>query len=152
MSVLYRAATAADQNTITALVRAAQINPLGLQWQHFTLAVDEATGDVVGTGQIKAHDDGSRELASIATRPDYQRRGIAREMVRRLMEQHRAETRAPLYLMCAGALRTFYEPFGFRVIERTEMPRYFQRLSRLTGWLAAFSKREFLVMKWEPPA
>jgi N-acetylglutamate synthase-like GNAT family acetyltransferase len=152
MNIVFRRATATDQAAITALIRAAGINPMSLKWQHFLLAVEEATGAIAGTGQIRTHGDGSRELASIATRPEYQRRGVAGEMVRRLIAQHRAGSVEPLYLTCASPLRSFYEPFGFRVVERAEMPRYFRRLSRVAGLIMLFTDRKLLVMKLEGPA
>jgi ribosomal protein S18 acetylase RimI-like enzyme len=92
--ITYRPATASDQKTITAIIRAAGINRMGLHWQHFLLAVDAVTGEVVGTGQIKSHGDGSRELASIATRPAYRGQGIAREIIRRLVAEYEAGTRS----------------------------------------------------------
>jgi N-acetylglutamate synthase-like GNAT family acetyltransferase len=142
----YRAAVAADQPAINAIIREAGINPLGLQWEHFLLAVDETTGEIVGTGQIKTHGDGSHELASIATRPAHQGRGIAAELIRRLMTQHRAESSEPLYLTCRSSMRAFYERFGFRVIDQDQLPRYFKRLARVAGWFALFTQRKLLVM------
>lgn len=136
--ILYRPATAGDQKVIRAIIREAEINPLGVKWNNFLLAVDEMTGEVVGTGQIKTHGDGSRELASIAVRPAYQRRGIASEIVRRLIAQDARESNAPLYLLCADDMPTFYERFGFRRIGRSEMPPYFRRLTRLASFVEAF--------------
>ena len=51
------------------LPRAARINPMDLKWANFVVAVDDESGAIVGTGQIKQHGDGSYELASIATVP-----------------------------------------------------------------------------------
>jgi N-acetylglutamate synthase-like GNAT family acetyltransferase len=137
-SITYRAAAAADQKTINAIIREAEINPLGLKWSNFLVAVNEASGDVIGTGQLKTHGDGSRELASIAVRPAYQQRGIASELVRRLIAQDARESAAPLYLLCASDMPAFYERFGFRRLERAEMPPYFRRLTRLTSFVQVF--------------
>ncbi|MGQ0602002.1 MAG: GNAT family N-acetyltransferase [Anaerolineales bacterium] len=150
-NIRFRAAIEADQSTINAIIREASINPMGLKWEHFLLAVDDTTGEVVGAAQIKRHGDGSHELASVATRPDYQKRGIAGAIIQKLITQHRSATTAPLYLTCASPLRSFYERFGFRAIEPDQMPRYFKRLSRLTRWLALFTERKLLVMQWETP-
>lgn len=136
--ILYRPAAAGDQKIIRAIIREAEINPLGLKWTNFLLAVDEMTGEVVGTGQIKTHGDGSRELASIAVRPAYRQRGIGSEIVRRLIAQDVCESNAPLYLLCADDMPSFYERFGFRRIERSEMPPYFRRLTRLASFVEAF--------------
>ncbi len=152
--LIFRDATAADQTAITAIIRAAGINPLSLKWPNFLLAVDAASGAVAGTGQIKVHGDGSRELASIATRPEYQRRGIAGALIRRLIARHTAASPDPLYLTCASPLRGFYEPFAFRVIDEAEMPPYFRRIKRLVNVLQLFARdgRTLLVMRRLPDA
>ncbi len=136
--IVYRPATAGDQKIINAIIREAEINPLGLKWSNFLVALDEASGEVVGTGQIRAHGDGSRELASIAVRPRYRNRGIASEIVRRLIARDARESTAPLYLLCAGNMSSFYERFGFRHAERAEMPPYFRRLTRLMNFAQVF--------------
>lgn len=148
-AVIYRPATAADMPAIRAIIREAEINPLGLKWQNFLVA--EETGTVVATGQIKSHSDGSRELASIATRPTHQRRGLASEIVRRLMKQYAQQTRAPLYLFCGSTNVSFYLRFGFVEIKRPAMPPYFKRISQLDSLLEAFARegQRLAVMKWE---
>ncbi|MBL8046163.1 MAG: hypothetical protein JNL09_06465, partial [Anaerolineales bacterium] len=55
-AIFYRPATAADMPAIRAIIREAEINPLGLKWQNFLVA--EEADAVVATGQIKAHGDG----------------------------------------------------------------------------------------------
>lgn len=146
--ITYRPATADDQPAINALIREANINPMNLKWRNFLVAVDEVTGEIIGTGQIKTHGDGSRELASIATRPAYRGRGIARAIIRQLIAKDEQESTAPLYLTCVNEMPTFYEPFGFRVIGPDEMPRYFRRLHRLVGVMQWFARGyRFHVMK-----
>jgi len=147
--IIYRRATAADQKIIRAIIREADINPLGLKWQNFLLAED--AGQVVATGQIKAHSDGSHELASIATRPTHQKRGLASQIVRRLMKHYSQQTREPLYLFCGNHNVSFYERFGFVEIKRPNMPPYFKRISQLSSLLEAFARegQRLVVMKWE---
>ena len=96
--IILRPATAADQPCIEAVIHAAQINPLDLKWQHFTLAVDDASGETVGTVQIKTHSDGSRELASLAVIPEWRGQGLAR----RLIEYRLAGTFYVLAILVAG--------------------------------------------------
>jgi len=122
--IVVRPATAADQKTIKAIIRAVQINPMGLKWPNFVLAVDQDSGAVVGTAQVKPHGDGSRELASIATVPSHRRRGIAHTLINHLLAEHPGR----LYLTCLDTMVTFYEQFGFRTITTTEMTPYFRRL------------------------
>lgn len=140
-----RVATAADQKTITAVIRAAQINPMDLKWQNFALAVDETSGAVVGTGQIRRHGDGTFELASIATVPSHQRRGVAHQIINSLMAQHQGA----LYLTCLDTMGTFYEQFGFRRLDDSELPTHFRRLMRIAKTFRFVSNegRRLQVMK-----
>lgn len=139
-------ATRADAPTIRAMIREARNNPLGLDWRRFVLAVTPQ-GEVIGCGQIKPHGDGSRELASITVVPGWQRRGVARRLIERLL----AAQPGPLYLTCRAQLGPFYEKFGFYVLKPAEMPPYFRRLARLAHALGAvrLMPEEMLVMKRE---
>jgi N-acetylglutamate synthase-like GNAT family acetyltransferase len=127
--IVVRPATAADQKTIKAIIRAVQINPMDLQWPNFVLAVDQDSSAIVGTAQIKQHGDGSRELASIATVPSQRQRGIAHQLINHLLAEHQGT----LYLTCLDTMESFYEQFGFRSITTTEMTPYFRRLMRIAG-------------------
>ncbi len=131
-----RPATEADQRRIVEIVRAARINPMDLKWPHFVVAVDEATGEIVGTGQIKTHRDGSREMASIAVTPPYQGRGIARAIIERVL----SGVSGTVYLTCISNNIPMYEKFGFREIGEDEMPPYFRRLKRVTGVMGFLSR------------
>jgi N-acetylglutamate synthase-like GNAT family acetyltransferase len=143
--VTVRPATEGDQADIVNIVRAAQINPMDLKWPNFAVAVDEETGAVVATGQIKRHGDGSHELASIATLPVYQRRGIAHQVIDYLMAQHPAV----LYLTCLDSMAPFYAQFGFLKIEPAEMTPYFRRLKRIMSTFGFLrdTGRQLVVMK-----
>ena len=129
--IVIRPATAADHSTIIALVRAAQINPFGLDWRRFLVADEQ--GRVIGTGQIKPHGDGSRELASIAVLPERRQQGVASAIVQALVTQEPEP--GTLYLTCQHPLESFYARFGFRRIDRDEMTPYFKRLALLAGLL-----------------
>jgi N-acetylglutamate synthase-like GNAT family acetyltransferase len=122
-----RAATETDQAAIKAIVRAAQINPMGLNWQRFLVA--EQDGQIVGVGQVKPHGDGSREVASIATIPEQQGKGIATAIIRTLLERESGT----LYLMCQRQMAGFYERFGFRRAEASELTTYFRRMMRMAS-------------------
>jgi amino-acid N-acetyltransferase len=127
-----RRAVRADQTSITALVRAAGINPFDLRWQRFLVADDG--GRVIGVVQIKPHRDGSRELASLAVVPEYRGQGVGGALIGVLL----ATEGGPVYLTCADRLEGYYTRFGFRRLEPPEMPPYFRRLSRLTRVLGSF--------------
>ena len=71
-----RQADSTDAGTIRQIISQAHINPTGLAWQRFILAIDEQ-GNTIACGQLKPHGDGSLELASIAVTPEWRgkRRG-----------------------------------------------------------------------------
>jgi N-acetylglutamate synthase-like GNAT family acetyltransferase len=131
---------------IRKMVTGAHLNPADLDWRHFIVAVTPE-GEVVGCGQVKSHRDGSRELASMVVHRACRKQGIARAIIERLF----AENPPPLYLMCRSKLGPFYEKFGFRAITVDEMPRYFQRISKLAGLadLLSHGGDTLLVMKRE---
>lgn len=133
-----RAATAADQKAIKALIRAARINPLGIDWRRFVVAVD-AQGALLGCGQVKLHRDGSRELASIAVARAWRKQGVARTIIHYLLQTHPA----PLWLTCLSRLIPFYAQFGFReVTDAAQMPPYFRRVYRLYNLFARGQRPE----------
>ncbi|MEW6029527.1 MAG: GNAT family N-acetyltransferase [Chloroflexota bacterium] len=141
--ITLRPATRADDAAIKALIRSSQINPMDLDWRRFLLAVTR-DGEMVGCGQVKPHSDGTRELASIAVRPAWRGRGIARLIIERLLD----ESPRPLYLTCASGLGPLYEKFGFRALSEREMTPYFRRLSRLaTAFMKLARGQTLLVMK-----
>jgi N-acetylglutamate synthase-like GNAT family acetyltransferase len=144
MTHILRPATSEDAQDIRNLIHLVGINPTGLDWRRFIIA-STPQGKMIGCGQVKPHRDGSYELASIATMPDYQGQGIARSIIERLL----AENTMPLYLTCRATLGTFYERFSFRIIQPDEMPPYFRRLIRLAGFLTGIGlmKEKLLVMK-----
>ena len=137
-------ANAEDMPAIRSLIRETGINPLGLDWRRFIVAVN---GDpqLIGTGQIKPHRDGSRELASIAVRPGWRRQGVARAIIERLL----SENSGILYLTCREHLGIFYARFGFQVIEGAEMPPYFRRAIKFFSLLRRIgaANEGLLVMK-----
>ncbi|MCA9969475.1 MAG: GNAT family N-acetyltransferase [Anaerolineales bacterium] len=136
--VTLQPATAAHEEAIKALIRSVRINPLGLDWRRFVVAVG-VNGRVVGCGQVKPHGDGSRELASIAVAPGYRRQGVARAIITELLGRHAP----PLWLTCMSPLVPFYAQFGFREVHAPDnMPPYFRRVVRLMRLFTAFSSRQ----------
>jgi N-acetylglutamate synthase-like GNAT family acetyltransferase len=124
--LVFRPAKKEDFPAIRALIHAVGINPTGLDWRRFLIAVT-GTGELTGCAQIKPHADGSRELASLAVREQDRGQGVARALIERLLE---GQPR-PVYLMCRARLGSFYNRFGFRSLAENEMTTYFQRINRL---------------------
>ena len=141
-----RPAVKQDAPAIRRLIWRVRINPTGLDWRHFILAVDE-NGELLGSGQIKPHRDGTKELASIAVQPEARQLGIASAIITHLL----AENTPPLYLICASPLGVFYQRFGFIELEVEDMPPDLKARWRLVDWLKRrlFTKmRGVKVMRW----
>jgi N-acetylglutamate synthase-like GNAT family acetyltransferase len=133
-----------EAGRIRDLIFLVGINPMGLDWKRFVVAVDDQD-EMIGCGQLKPHGADILELASIAVYPAQQGKGVARLIIEHLLQN----SPRPLYLMCQSSLGSFYEKFGFRAISYEEMPRYFQRMSKLAGLVTALARREerLLIMK-----
>lgn len=131
-----RPATQADFPEIKVLIRQVRINPMGLDWRRFTVAVN-GQGQVIACGQMKPVPGGLVELASLAVKPAFRRQGIARALIEHLL----ARSSLPVYLTCRSRLGKLYEKFGFRVLETDELPPYYRRLQRLAGLLMGLARR-----------
>ena len=101
---------------------------MSLNWPNFVVAEDD--GAIVGVGQVKTHDDGSRELASIAVVPARQKQGIGRAIIETLVAR---EPGLILYLTCRRELGDYYKRFGFRLLVPSEYPPYFRRIVPLVN-------------------
>lgn len=143
-SFTLRPARESESSQIRDLIHLVGINPTGLDWKRFIVAVNERD-EMLGCGQLKPHAEGILELASLAVYPEHRGKGVARAIVEHLL----AHSPRPLYLMCASPLGEFYQKFGFQRLPYEEMPRYFQRIARLAGLLTSLARRQerLLVMK-----
>ncbi len=138
MNFSLRQATEEDQEKITGLIHQVGINPTGLSWQRFIVAEDES-GNFIGCGQTKPHDDGTREIASLAVEPTHQGQGVGSAILNRLMH----ENPPPLYLMCRSPLAPYYQRFGFRSLEFKELPRSYRLVWRGAKVLARLFPGKF---------
>lgn len=139
-----RPALESESGVIKDLIHLTGINPMGLDWKRFIVAVN-ADGQVLGVGQIKPHGEDVKELASIAVFPQYRGLGVARAIIEYLIKG----ASRPLYLMCESSLGGLYAKFGFQEVPYPEMPRYFQRITKLAGLVTTLARRDerLLVMK-----
>jgi N-acetylglutamate synthase-like GNAT family acetyltransferase len=140
-----RKAIPKDANFIRRLIWRVGINPLGLDWRRFVVAVNEH-GVRIGCAQFKSHKDGSLELASVAVVPLYRHLGVAEMMIREILK----DQNPPIYLTCRSSLVSFYERFGFtELLELETMPAYFRKVKSVFTWL---EKRKWVeplaVMVW----
>jgi N-acetylglutamate synthase-like GNAT family acetyltransferase len=140
----FRPAREAESAQIKELIHLVGINPMDLDWKRFVVAVNEQ-GKMIGCGQLKPHGTNFLELASLAVYPEHQGQGVGRALLEYLLK----DSPRPLYLMCESSVESLYEKFGFREIPYEEMPRYFQRISKLARLAIALARREerLLVMK-----
>jgi len=129
-----RSAQSSDAEVIRSMVNGEHLNPMGLDWQHFVLAIS-SDGEVIGCGQIKPHGDGSHELASIVVARRWRGNGVARAIIEHLIAAHPGT----LYLTARAKLGPLYEKFGFRVVRQDEMTPYFRRLSRVASVIKIIS-------------
>ena len=126
--VIIRKAIQADNKSIHNLIHLVHINPMDLKWERFLVAENQE-GLFLGCGQIKVHRGGVLEMASIAVTPGARQRGIASQIIRRLIES----TPEDLYLTCRARLETFYQPFGFEKITDPDLlPHYYSRILKLS--------------------
>ena len=124
-----RPAMKEDFPAIKALIHLVRINPTGLDWRRFLVAVSPQ-GEIVGCGQVKPQDE-LRVLASIAVVPGWRGRGVARAVIEALIAR---ETGA-LYLTCREHLGVFYDKFGFSTLDGSDIPAHFRRMSRFVRLL-----------------
>jgi len=144
-SYFIRKATKEDAVFIRRLIWRVRINPLGLNWRRFVVAVHEH-GVRVGCAQVKSHKGGSLELASVAVVPLYRHQGVAEMMICEILENQNP----PIYLTCRSSLVSFYEHFEFtELFELETIPAYFCKVKRVFAWL---EKRKWVerlaVMVW----
>ncbi len=130
-----RPAQETESAAIKDLIHRVGINPMDLDWRRFIIVVD-AQDRIIATGQIKPHGRDIHELASIAVTPEYRGQGLARAIIEYLLK----DSPRPLYLTCQSKLEPLYEKFGFHTIPYEEMPRFYQRISKLVGLIKSVGK------------
>jgi N-acetylglutamate synthase-like GNAT family acetyltransferase len=144
MAVTIRPARQEDQETIVSFINLAKLNPRNLHWQNFLVA--EENGQMVGIRQIKVYSDGTREVASGFVLPEYRRQGISAQLMKALL----ARERGPLYTMVNERRSPYYEQFGFRRVEVSQLPADFRKEYRIgrivTTLLSLFAKERIRIV------
>jgi N-acetylglutamate synthase-like GNAT family acetyltransferase len=136
-SYTLRPARQTDAAAIKLLIRNVGINPMDLDWRRFVVAVDDQD-QVIAAGQVKPHKGDILELASIAVVPEHRGQGLARAIIEQLLN----DNPRPLYLTCRARLQPFYQKFGFQPLSHAEMPRFYQRLSKLAGVFITITRQD----------
>jgi N-acetylglutamate synthase-like GNAT family acetyltransferase len=123
--VTIRPARQEDEETLVSLIRQAKLNPRNLHWEHFLVA--EENGKIVGIRQVKVHGQGTREVASGFVLPEYRSQGISARLMRELL----ARENGNLYSMVDQKWLPYYEQFGFRQVDVSQLPPDFRREYRI---------------------
>lgn len=150
MNILIRPARQEDHETIVSFIRQAKLNPRNLNWQSFLVA--EENGQIVGVRQIKVYEQGTREVASGFVLPEYRRRGISAQLMKALL----ARETGPLYTMVNEKRAPYYEQFGFRRVDVSQLPSDFRReywIGRIVTTLLSLFRKErirIIPLKREP--
>ena len=144
MAITIRPARQQDQDTIVSFIRQAKLNPRNLHWQNFLVA--EENGQMVGIRQIKVYSDGTREVASGFVLPEYRRQGISAQLMKALL----ARETGPLYTMVNEKRSPYYEQFGFRRVEGSQLPADFRKEYRIgrivTTLMSLFAKERVRIV------
>lgn len=150
MAIHIRPARQEEQQTIVSFVQQAKINPRNLHWQNFLIA--EENGNIVGIRQVKVHEGGTREVASGFVLPEHRRRGISAQLMNALL----ARETGPLYTMVNEKRAPYYEQFGFRRVDGSQLPSDFRkeyRLGRIVTTLISLFRKDkirIIPLKREP--
>jgi ribosomal protein S18 acetylase RimI-like enzyme len=140
-----RPATREDFPAIRSLIYTVRINPFGLDWRRFLVAVTPQEA-LLGCGQIKLHADGSREMASIAVQKQARGYGVAQAVIQALIAR---EPQRPIYGLCRDRLKLMYMKVGSHSIALDEMPAYYRRIFLLERFFHSNPKPDdrLLVMR-----
>ena len=121
MAINIRPARQNDQQTIVSFIQQAKINPRNLHWQSFLVA--EENNKIIGIRQVKTHQQGTREVASGFVLPEYRRQGISAQLMNEILSREKGT----LYLMCRDRRTPYYEQFGFRQVDVSQLPSDFRK-------------------------
>jgi len=117
-----RQAKLEDLPAVENLLASASLPTIGVT-DHFPAGyvVAEGPEGIVGAAGIEPF-GGCGLLRSVAVDPAARRKGIGADLVRERMRWAHSNGIADLYLLTTSAA-PWFEPFGFRVIARSELPR-----------------------------
>jgi amino-acid N-acetyltransferase len=124
--LLIRPAVALDQVAITRLVHSERLNPHGLAWQNFVVAISGTA--LIGAVQMRRHPEGSRELGSLVVSREHRGHGIAGRLISALLARHSG----PVHVITRSANAVHYRAWGFARIDPRDAPRTVRR-HRLIG-------------------
>jgi amino-acid N-acetyltransferase len=128
--LLIRQAEALDQAAITRLVHSERLNPNGLDWKNFMVAISGTV--LIGAVQMRQHPEGSRELGSLVVSREHRGHGIAERLISAMLARHPG----PVHVITRSANAVHYRPWGFARIDPRDAPRTVRR-HRLMGQMVS---------------
>jgi N-acetylglutamate synthase-like GNAT family acetyltransferase len=131
-TLVIRPATAAEADPVRRLVRAQpRMNPTGLDWRNFVVAV-RPDRRVVGCVQLRPAGKGAVELGSLVVDAAERGKGLAARLVTAVLTR----TEARVLVVTAAGRAHHYAPWGFRRIRPWAAPGPV-RLNYLVGQAAS---------------
>jgi amino-acid N-acetyltransferase len=140
LDINIRAANAADEATIKAMVKRAQLDPTNLHWENFLLAEHE--GQIIAMGQLKPYPD-CTELGSLVTLRQYRGQKVASRIIAAL----EAKAKFPLYLICRDKMEAYYQRFAYQTIPWRQAPRSLKLKVSFTWLFRPFGIRVLVMRK-----
>lgn len=115
-----RPAAATDLPRVERLLADSSLPLAGVRESLKDFVVAEAGGDLVGVAGLEVCCDNAL-LRSVAVTPDYRSKGVGRALVMRAIGEAESRGINALYLLTTTA-EHYFPSFGFRKIERAEVP------------------------------
>jgi N-acetylglutamate synthase-like GNAT family acetyltransferase len=149
-TLVLRRALPGDQPAIESLVRSERLNPTGLQWWHFVVAVDP--NGLAGAVQLREHADGTRELGSLVVRPELRGQGLSAQLIDLLLRS----VHERVLLITHESMVPYFARWGFSPLAAAMAPRPLRRnlclgrLGRLVSWVKGLPARRLLILERLP--
>ncbi len=131
MSLLIRVASDQDLSGIVSLLTSFGLPTAGVAMNLTNFLVAEDAGDIVASAGTEAYGP-CVLLRSVAVRHDYQGRGVAHELVQRLLERARQSGVRHAYLLTTTATSYFHR-LGFAALPRDQVDRAVQASLEFRG-------------------
>lgn len=128
---MIREAAEIDLPAVEALLAEAGLPLDGVREARPRFWVAEAETEVVGAIGLEEYGDYG-VLRSAVVEPGWREQRLGSELTRLLIDIARAERRSALYLLTEGA-QEFFELFGFKRVERTEVPEEVRASPQFAG-------------------
>ncbi|TJW43883.1 MAG: GNAT family N-acetyltransferase [Mesorhizobium sp.] len=152
LAIGIRRAMERDQQAIRVLVHSERLNPTGLNWPNFLVAV--IGGRIIGAVQMRKHTDGSRELGSLVVAKEARGHGIASRLIDALL----AEDQEPVWIITSEPYAGASARWGFEQIEAWAAPVKVRRnhlmgsLVRIISFVMRRPVRRLLILERRPAA